>query len=204
LKQVNSFTERNSLKSRKLFKSLLISIPLAGLVLVFSAVIGNAVVNGQSSTHFGESSETIEPTYSLLTTTSPSPKPQASSESTQDPQSELPGSTGNSSNRNGAQNAPFMPNWTEAQRACQIYMEQISAGSVRVGAAHIAAWQALSSIQNELQATYGSNPWSAEDTARYQQAQAESDRTSAEVTAFWAQYPWQQWGCNENGFWHVP
>jgi hypothetical protein len=83
-------------------------------------------------------------------------------------------------------------------------MEQISAGSVRVGAAHTASWQALTSIQNELQATYGNNPWSAEDTARYQQAQAESDRTSAEVTAFWAQYPWQQWGCNENGLWHVP
>lgn len=192
------------MKANKLFRTLLISIPIAVVVIICSAVIGNAVVNGQSSNQFGVPSETTEPTYSLLTTTSPSPKPQASSDSSQDPQSELPGGSSNSPNRNGSQNAPFMPNWTEAQRACQVTMEQISAGSVRVGAAHTAAWQALTSIQNELQATYGSNPWSAEDTARYEQARTESDRTSAEVTAFWAQYPWQQFGCNENGFWHVP
>lgn len=172
--------------------------------MIVSAVIGNAVVNGQSSTQFGIPLESAEPTFSLLTSNSPTPTNSGHPESIQEPQTDAPGGGGSSSNRNGAQPPPFMPNWTEAQRACQAYMEQISAGSVRVGAAHTAAYQAFISIQNELQATYGSNPWSAEDTARYESARAESERTSAEVTAFWAQYPWQQWGCNENGFWHVP
>jgi hypothetical protein len=185
-------------------KVAFIAVPISVVLITATSLIATAMISGQSSTNFGNTNNSPEPTFSLLTTSSPTPNQQQSSDPTTEPESNEPGSSGENIYRQGGQNAPFMPNWTEAQRACQIYMEQISAGSVRVGAAHTAAWQALTSIQNELQATYGSNPWSAEDTARYQQAQAESDRTSAEVTAFWAQYPWQQWGCNENGFWHIP
>lgn len=192
------------MKANKLFRTLLISIPIAVVVIICSAVIGNAVVNGQSSNQFGVPSETTEPTYSLLTTTSPSPKPQASSDSSQDPQSELPGGSSNSPNRNGSQNAPFMPNWTEAQRACQAQMEVMAAGSVRVAQVAKEANDAYNALRIQLETAYGTNPWSAEDLARNEQARLASDAAYAEVTAFWAQYPWQQWGCNENGSWHVP
>lgn len=195
------------MKANNLIRTLLISIPIALVLVICSAVIGNAFVNGQSSTQFSVPVDSAEPTFSLLTSNSPTPKNSASPEPSQDPQSDTPGITGNSSNSNGSQNAPFMPNWTEAQRACQAQMQVMAAESVRLGAAHNQASNYAVSLSAELNAKYPgipSNQWSPEDSARMDQAWAERQRTSEELSAFWAQYPWSQYGCNENGFWHVP
>lgn len=192
------------MKPNNSLKTLQILIPAVLMMVLFSALIGSAVASGQSSTKFGGSIPTDEPTNAELITASPFPKESSISNSTEPPLNEESGAGGNEFNRKSGSYIPPGPNWTEAQRACQALMEQISAESNRIGAASNAVSQAYTSLLNELQAKYGSNPWSAEDTARYEQARAETERASAESYAFWSQYPWQQWGCNENGLWHVP
>lgn len=177
---------------------------LGVIAFTFLAGISAVAFWGGSTSPIPEILETASPTYSILTTNAPSPKEQASSESTEPPQSEDSINGENTSIRNGRAYIPPGPNWTEAQRACQAQQEVMAAESNRVGRASNIAWDVYSSLLAELQANYGSNPWSAEDTARLEQANSELERARAELDAFWSQYPWQQWGCNENGLWHVP
>lgn len=182
-----------------------------GLLIVASVISAISITGisavalwGGPSSPMPEILESASSNYSILSTNAPSPKNQTSPESTEPPQSEDSVSGENSSSRNGRAYVPPGPNWTEAQRACQAQQEVMAAESNRVGRAANIAWDVYSSLLAELQATYGSNQWSAEDTARLEQANAELERSRAELDAFWAQYPWQQWGCNENGLWHVP
>lgn len=192
------------MKQNKFLRALLIAIPAVFMMVIFSVLIGNAVVSGQSSVKFGSPIQTEEPTSALLITASPSPTKLTNSNSTEPPQNEESVAGGNEFNRKSGSYIPPGPNWTEAQKACQAQMEYLSVESNRLGRASNIAAEAYNSLLTELQSTYGSNPWSSEDIARHEQALAETQRASAEVTALWAQFPWQQFGCNENGLWHVP
>jgi hypothetical protein len=188
-------------------KVAFIAVPISVVLITATSFIATAMISGQSSTNFGNTNNSPEPTFSLLTTSSPTPNQQQSSDATTEPESNQPGSSGGNNNRPGGQNVPYMPGWTEAQRACQEQMSIMAAESNRLGSAHNNASNYAVALSAEMTNKYPgipSNQWAQEDASRMDAAWAESERTSQELTAFWAQYPWNQWGCNENGLWHVP